>query len=87
MRYSIFAIVILALFLLSCGQLEREYDKLNYESLTNETGDIFLYSGGVLVGKYRDAKIVYSDSDSRSIWFKHKGKKYYFQGDCLIKIK
>ena len=83
-------ICLLALiFMISgCGLIERGYENANYESLTNEKGTIELYSGGVLLKTYVDAKIIYSSSDSMGLWFETKdGKNKYWQGEMEIAFK
>jgi len=76
------------LFLTSCGYIENSCDKSNYESLSNETGTIELYSGGVLIASYKNANIIYSNSDSDAIWFETEtDSTIYWQGDMRIKIK
>jgi len=85
MKKLFFLVLLLCVF--SCGQAERIYDKSNYESLTNEIGDIEVFSGGKVVATYRGAKILYSSADTQAMWVQHDGKEYYLQGDCIIEIK
>ena len=81
-----FLLVVFLLF--SCGDVERAFDQANYESLTNEHGDMEFYSGGELVKSYKNAKVIYSSSDSFALWIKTEdGKKVYWQGEALINVK
>ena len=78
----------LVLMASGCGQMQKFKEQdLHYRTLTGKTGDVILYSGGELVGKYPDAKIIYSSSDTRAIWFRVNGKDFYWQGDALIELK
>ena len=73
--------------LAGCGLIEKAYDKSNYESLTNERGNILMYSGGKCIGNYKNIKIIYSDSNSFALWFETKeGKMIYWQGEAVIKL-
>lgn len=81
-------ILILSLFILTgCGVFESSYDSMNYESLTNEIGDVMVLSGGKIVVTYDNAKIIYSNSDTQAMWVKWKDNNYYIQGDVIIKLK
>ena len=84
-RKAILPVAIVGL-LAGCGQAEKIYEQSNYESLTNEKVRVLeLYSGGKLVQKYEDAKILYSDADATSLWFLDStGKKHYWQGEALM---
>jgi len=74
--------------IMSCGYAEKAYDRGNYESLTNERGDIELYSGGELIKSYKNVKILYSSSDTFAMWFKTSdGEKIYWQGEAFIDLK
>ena len=85
---SILLIVIFCFSFIGCGSMEKIYDEENYESLTNENGDIGLYSGGRLINRFDNVKILYSSSDSFALWFITKdGKKIYWQGEALIHLK
>lgn len=84
---KIVCVLALAFMMSGCGLVEKFYEDTNYESLTNERGDITLYSGGKLLKTYPNCKIIYSDSNSTAIWFKTKeGERRYWQGDMEIKI-
>ena len=74
--------------IMSCGFAEKAYDRGNYESLTNEYGDIELYSGGELIKSYKNVKILYSSSDAFALWFTTTdGEKKYWQGEAFIELK
>lgn len=45
-------IMLFVLFTVGCGTVEQIYDSENYESLTNERGDIEMFSGGVKLYSY-----------------------------------
>ena len=75
------------LILSSCGFVENFYDGANYESLTNEVGDVYVLSGGKVMFTYKNAKILYSSSDTQAMWILYKGQKYYLQGDCVIELQ
>jgi hypothetical protein len=77
-------IFIVLLFLMSCGGLESMYDEANYESLVNDYGDLYLYSGGVLIQQFNSVKIIYTSSDTIAIYFKHEGNIKYWQGEALF---
>jgi hypothetical protein len=70
-----------------CGALEKTYDEANYESLTNERGDVYVLSGGQVVFTYENAEILYSSSDTQAMWIVCDGTKYYLQGDCVVKLR
>ena len=80
------SLLLIAMLFLSCGVAEEIYDEANYESLTNETGDIYVLSGGKIIYTYKNAKIIYSSSDTQAMWIECDGKKYYLQGDCVIDL-
>ena len=67
-----------------CGPLEQSYDQANYESITNETGNVQVYSGGRLVAEFPGAKVLYSSADSGSMFIQWQGKAFYIQSDCLV---
>lgn len=86
------ALLILVLLLIAataagCGDLEKAYDSANYESLSNEYGDIEVYSGGRMIKNYVNVKILYSSSDTQALFIEQGNKKIYIQGDCIINIK
>ena len=81
-------IIGMCLTLPSCGQVEKIYENSNYESITNERGDLELYSGGKLIKTLKNGKIIYSDSDSFAMWIKlNDGSKVYWQGEAYIMLK
>lgn len=82
----LFCCVVFLCALSSCGSLEKAYDSENYESLTNETGDIYVLSGGKVMYEYKNAKIIYSSSDTQAMWIKCNKNEYYLQGDLVIKL-
>lgn len=86
MRKLFISLIIgLSLCLSSCGLAEKFYEDANYESITNEKGDIKLYSGGELIRELKDVKIIYSDSNSFAMWIKlSNGEIYYWQGEALM---
>jgi hypothetical protein len=84
MKKFLFAIIVLALFS-GCGWIESAYDEANYESLTNETGKIEIFSGGEVLYSFPDSKIKYSSSDTDAVWFKTKsGQEIYVQPGLII---
>ncbi len=89
MKRSYFILVLVFCFYFTgCGRYEKMYDDQNYESLTNEKGNIELYSGGKLITSFTDAKIIYSDSNSFALWIKTSdGDTIYWQGEALIRMK
>lgn len=85
-RYKIF--ILAFLFLTGCGSLEKGCEDANYETITNEEGNITLVSGGVEYAHYDYVDIVYSNSDSQSVLFRTKeGQKIFWQGDMKFEIK
>jgi hypothetical protein len=81
--------IILSCFLLltGCGVLEGMWDGANYESVTSETGTINYYSGGKLVEQFKNATVLYANSDSQAMYIEDKrGKEIYLQGDVVMKI-
>ncbi len=71
-----------------CGLVEKYYEEVNYETLTNAKGRIELYSGGKLVKEFKDSKIIYSNSDSEALYFKDSaGKTHYWQGEAYIELE
>ena len=75
------------IFLIGCGTMEQAYDKQNYESLTNETGTVHVYSGGIEIATYENATVIYSSSDTQAMWIETKdGNTKYLQGDCIIDL-
>lgn len=80
-------IIAAAVFFTSCGQFERLYDMSNYESLTNEKGNIAFYSGGKLIKSYNNATVIYSDADSSAMFIEtSEGKEVFLQGDVIIEL-
>lgn len=78
-------VILFAIALTGCGVFEKVYDESNYESLSNEKGDISLYSGGVLVAKYENAIIRYASADTEAVWLTDaKGNNIYWQGHMLL---
>lgn len=87
-KLFVVGLMVCMMFVMSCGWAERVYDRGNYESITNERGDIELYSGGELVDTYKNIKVIYSSSDSFALWFKtDDGAKIYWQGEARIKLR
>ena len=81
------AILLTTLALVSCGGLERQYDAANYESLTNETGTIHVYSGGKEVATYEYATVLYADSDSQCMWIRlPDDRRVYIKGDLILEL-
>ena len=79
--------LLMCMMVVGCGTAERLYDQENYESLTNETGTISLYSGGVLIDTFENAKVKYASSDSEAIWFiDASGEEKYWQGSLKMDI-
>ena len=70
-----------------CGALEKTYDEANYESLTNERGNVEVFSGGMKVREFNGAKIIYSDSDSMALWLDTEDGRFYVQGDVVIHLR
>lgn len=66
-----------------CGSLEQLYDSENYESITNETGVISIYSGGKKVSKLA-GKVLYASADTSAMYIQTATKTLYVQADCLI---
>lgn len=88
MKKYLAVLIVAVLVLFSCGQLEKLYDKSNYESLTNEIVDITLLGPDAAVyKKFKGAKVLYTDSNSLALWFTHEGTTYYWQGYCLLVVK
>jgi hypothetical protein len=86
MKKFLFLLLVL-IVLISCGGFESMYDDANYESLVNEYGTLYLYSGGYLIQQYPNVKIIYTGSDTISIYFKYNDKIYYWQGEALFEKK
>ena len=85
-KLIILVLLFVTLFLFSCGKAEKLYDESNYESLTNETGKVEVFSGGKIIRTYENAKILYSSSDTQAMWIDVSGKEIYLQGDCIITL-
>lgn len=81
-------IIIAAALLVSltgCGVFEKVYDDSNYESLSNERGDVSLYSGGVMIAKYNNAIVRYASADSEAVWLTDaEGNEIYWQGHMML---
>ena len=89
---KMFMIIVLAVMVggltTGCGVVESWYDEANYESLTNETGDVEIMSGGKVMYKYENAKIKYSSSDTDAIWFTTAdGHDKYVQPGVLVHLE
>ncbi|MBI2044691.1 hypothetical protein HYT23_01395 [Candidatus Pacearchaeota archaeon] len=69
-----------------CGYWESTVDEANYESLSNERiKHMELYSGGKMIKNFDNIKIIYSNSDSYSLWFEDsQGNKHYWQGEAFM---
>lgn len=81
-------ICMMGFMFMGCGTAERMYDSENYESITNERGYIELYSGGVKLKSFHNAKVIYSDSNSFAMWIElDNGKTVYWQGESYMEIK
>lgn len=70
-----------------CAWIDSMKESVHYRTITGKKCDIQLYSGGELVNKYENAKIVYSSTDSRTLLFESERKRFYWQGDALVEIK
>lgn len=92
MKRKLNVLLVLAFLLVStmisgCGVGEAIYDESNYESLTNEKGDIQVISGGKIIFEYKNATILYSSSDTQAMLIKTSdGKKKYLQGDVVVDL-
>jgi len=74
--------------IVGCGTAEQIYDRQNYESITNERGDMVVVSGGDTLATYLDCKVIYADANSQAIWIKTlEGKEIYIQGDVIFTMK
>jgi hypothetical protein len=79
------SVILFTIALTGCGVFEKAYDKSNYESLSNESGEISLYSGGVLIARYENATIRYASADSEAVWLTDaKGNNIYWQGHMML---
>lgn len=67
---KVLIIFVSAVLLTACGQCSRIYDNSNYESITNESGELVLWSGGEIMAKFYNVDIVYSSADSDAMYFK-----------------
>ncbi|MDO8528650.1 MAG: hypothetical protein Q7S06_02035 [Nanoarchaeota archaeon] len=74
------------LTLTSCGVVNLMKEQtFGYKTLVGKKGNVTLYSGGKTIANYPDAKILYSSSDSRTLWFRTKDdEEKYWQGDALF---
>ena len=76
------------IFFSSCGTIEQLYDKQNYESITNEKGNLYMISGGDTVATYLNCKIKYADANSQATWIETSDdKEVYIQGDVIFNLK
>jgi len=79
---------LITIFFSSCGNIEKAYDRQNYESITNEKGDLYMISGGDTVATYLNCKIKYADANSQTILIKtNDNKEIYIQGDVIFNMK
>lgn len=70
-----------------CGGCHKWKERvIDYETLSGKEGELFLYSGGVLIERFSKVEIIYSSSDTESFIFEIKinGKKQkrYWQGEA-----
>jgi len=87
MKKLLVALVVGAFLFSGCGLLERGLDNSNYESLSNEKGDLKLYDGGELIATYPNSKIIYSSADTNAVFFEDEnGNEKYWQGTMLMDI-
>jgi hypothetical protein len=84
-----FMLLALTVFMFSgCGFVEAFYDNANYESITNERGDIYMISGGDTTAVYLDCKVKYADANSQAVWITDsEGEEHYVQGDLIFDMK
>lgn len=81
-------LVLLSSGMMGCGILENMYDNVNYESLSDERGDIKIISGGKTVFEFQNIKIKYSNADTQAMFFTTSdGKDMYWQDGLLMEIK
>ncbi len=75
-----------------CGDFQITTEQnLDYRTLSGRAGDVTLYSGGKIIEEYDNAKIIYSSSDSRALWFSVKTfdgekKEIFWQGDAKVEL-
>lgn len=67
--FIFFVVVILVTLMTGCGGCERMYDKANYESITNDIGELTLWNGGEVMAYFSAVKITYSAADSDAMYF------------------
>lgn len=73
---------------IGCGKVEKIYDNYNYESITNEKGELSVISGGKIVAMYPNCKIIYSDSNTNALFIEtNDGEEVYIQGDIIFELK
>lgn len=65
---NVILIVLLAVIMTGCGSCEKMYDKANYESITNESGILTLWSGGKIMAVFHKMSIEYSAADSDALF-------------------
>ncbi len=87
-RLWLILVLLLAMFAISgCGGCERLLDGWNYESLSNETANVEVLSGGQVLRKYENVKIIYADADTQTLSIRTKeGKFFYLQGDLIVEV-
>jgi hypothetical protein len=81
-------IIVSFIFLSGCGWIEKSCDDSNYESMSNERGTIELISCGVIMSRYENAKVIYSNADSNALLFEDaEGNEIYWQGEVRFYLK
>lgn len=88
-KSTLISLLVIAMMLMfsSCGVLEGLYDGANYESLTNEKVNVEIISGGKVLRTYKNAKVIYSSSDTQSLMIRtSQGVERFIQGDVDIEI-
>jgi len=68
--FIFFMVAILATLITSCGTIEKAYEKQNFETITNDTGELTLWNGGKVMAYFSKIKVTYSASDSDAMYFK-----------------
>jgi hypothetical protein len=69
---NVILVILLAVIMTGCGSCEKFFDKQNYESITNESGNLTLWNGGQVMAVFPEMTIVYSAADSDALYFQDK---------------
>jgi hypothetical protein len=87
MKATYFILVFTILITTGCGSCNKEWDKMNYTSITGRHGKVIAKIGETSF-IYDNATIKYSNSDATTLHIiTENGKEVYIQGPAIIELK